>query len=58
MALSRVGKELYEKMFKPYTFKQWAKYPEESTINEVLDFLENSGSIDENNFKGHFTGRR
>tara|TARA_B110000003_G_scaffold276080_1_gene320796 strand:+ start:72 stop:605 length:534 start_codon:yes stop_codon:yes gene_type:complete len=32
------------------------KYPEESTINEVLDFLENSGSIDENNFKGHFTG--
>ena len=35
-----------------------AKYPEESTINEVLDFLENSGSIDENNFKGHFTGRR
>ena len=29
MALSRVGKELYEKMFKPYTYKQWAKYPEE-----------------------------
>lgn len=29
MALSRVGKELYEKMFKPYTYKQWNKYPEE-----------------------------
>jgi len=29
MALSRVGKELYEKMFKPYTYKQWVKYPEE-----------------------------
>lgn len=29
MALSRVGRNLYEKMFKPYTFKQWAKYPEE-----------------------------
>lgn len=29
MALSRVGRELYEKLFKPYTYKQWAKYPEE-----------------------------
>jgi UDP-galactopyranose mutase len=29
MGLSRVGKELYDKMFKPYTYKQWAKYPEE-----------------------------
>lgn len=29
MALSRVGRELYEKMFKPYTYKQWDKYPEE-----------------------------
>ncbi len=29
IAESRVGKELYEKMFKNYTYKQWAKYPEE-----------------------------
>ena len=27
MSLSRVGKRLYEKMFKPYTIKQWAKTP-------------------------------
>jgi UDP-galactopyranose mutase len=29
MALSRVGKDLYEKMFKPYTVKQWNKDPSE-----------------------------
>ena len=29
MALSRVGKRLYELIFKGYTFKQWAKYPAE-----------------------------
>ena len=29
MALSLVGKELYEKMFKNYTYKQWKKYPAE-----------------------------
>lgn len=29
MAKSRVGKVLYEKIFKDYTFKQWAKYPSE-----------------------------
>jgi len=29
MALSRVGQELYDKMIKEYTFKQWAKYPAE-----------------------------
>jgi len=29
MALSRVGKELYEKIFKTYTKKQWDKHPEE-----------------------------
>jgi len=27
MSLSRVGQRLYEKMFKPYTIKQWAKTP-------------------------------
>lgn len=29
VALSRVGKELYEKIFKNYTKKQWDKYPSE-----------------------------
>jgi UDP-galactopyranose mutase len=29
MAKSRVGDVLYEKMFKPYTIKQWAKSPSE-----------------------------
>uniref|UniRef100_H2Y526 UDP-galactopyranose mutase C-terminal domain-containing protein n=1 Tax=Ciona savignyi TaxID=51511 RepID=H2Y526_CIOSA len=29
MAVSRVGRVLYEKMFKPYTIKQWNKGPEE-----------------------------
>ena len=29
VSLSRVGPRLYEKLFKPYTFKQWAKYPAE-----------------------------
>jgi len=29
MALSRMGPELYEKIVKHYTYKQWAKYPAE-----------------------------
>lgn len=29
MALSRVGKDLYEKLFLPYTMKQWNKHPTE-----------------------------
>lgn len=29
MAKSRIGSELYEKMIKDYTFKQWNKYPNE-----------------------------
>ncbi len=29
MAKSRVGEELYKKIFRDYTFKQWNKYPEE-----------------------------
>lgn len=29
VALSRVGPELYDLIFKEYTFKQWAKYPAE-----------------------------
>ena len=30
--LSKFGKELYEKIFKYYTFKQWNKYPEELDV--------------------------
>ncbi len=29
MALSRVGKVLYDKMIKDYTYKQWSKFPHE-----------------------------
>jgi len=29
VALARVGQRLYDLIFKPYTFKQWAKYPAE-----------------------------
>jgi len=29
MALSRIGNELYNKLIKDYTFKQWNKYPHE-----------------------------
>jgi len=37
-ALARVGEELYEKIFKNYTKKQWDKYPEEldeSVLNRI-----------------------
>jgi len=29
MSISRVGKDLYERIFKPYTKKQWDKWPKE-----------------------------
>jgi UDP-galactopyranose mutase len=29
MGKSRVGEDLYNKLFRDYTFKQWSKYPEE-----------------------------
>lgn len=32
------------------------RYPDDGTINRVLSFLEYSGSIDENDTNGHFTG--
>ena len=35
-ALSRVGKHLYEKLFKNYTFKQWSKYPNELNASVLL----------------------
>ena len=30
MSISRVGTDLYEKIFKPYTKKQWDKWPKVS----------------------------
>lgn len=35
-ALSRVGPDLYEKIFKHYTKKQWDKYPEELDASVLL----------------------
>jgi UDP-galactopyranose mutase len=35
-ALSRVGPQLYEKIFKHYTKKQWNKYPEELDASVLL----------------------
>lgn len=35
-ALSRVGPELYEKIFKHYTKKQWDKYPEELDASVLM----------------------
>lgn len=35
MALSRVGRDLYEKLFRPYTMKQWNKEPRDLAA-EVL----------------------
>ena len=35
-ALSRVGKELYEQIFKNYTYKQWSKYPKELDASVLL----------------------
>eukprot|EP01060_Flectonema_neradi_P029673 TRINITY_DN4148_c3_g1_i1.p1 TRINITY_DN4148_c3_g1~~TRINITY_DN4148_c3_g1_i1.p1 ORF type:complete len:458 (+),score=82.75 TRINITY_DN4148_c3_g1_i1:102-1475(+) len=35
-ALSRVGKDLYEKIFRHYTKKQWDKYPEELDASVLI----------------------
>jgi UDP-galactopyranose mutase len=48
-ALSRVGKTLYEKMFKNYTFKQWAKYPVELDA-EVMNRIPVRNNFDDRYF--------
>jgi UDP-galactopyranose mutase len=50
VALKRVGPILYDKIFKHYTFKQWAKYPAEldASVMERLPFRINDD-------KGYFT---
>ncbi len=35
-ALSKAGHELYEKIFKHYTYKQWAKYPAQLDASVLL----------------------
>lgn len=35
-ALSKAGPELYDKIFKHYTFKQWAKYPAQLDASVLL----------------------
>jgi len=49
MALSRVGKDLYEKIFKYYTYKQWAKYPSE-LAPEILARLPIRNNFDDRYF--------
>jgi UDP-galactopyranose mutase len=49
VALSRVGQRLYDLIFKPYTFKQWNKYPAELGP-EVLQRIPVRNDFDERYF--------
>ena len=53
MAKSRVGEELYLKIFKNYTFKQWNKYPEELD-SSVLARIPIRNNHDERYFSDRF----
>ena len=53
VALSRVGPRLYEKLFKHYTFKQWAKYPDELEPS-VLERIPVRKDFDERYFSDRF----
>ena len=53
MAKSRVGKVLYEKIFKHYTYKQWKKYPEE-LAPEVLARIPVRNSFDDRYFSDKY----
>jgi UDP-galactopyranose mutase len=53
VALSRVGKRLYDWMFRPYTYKQWAKYPHELGP-EVLSRIPVRNNNDERYFSDPF----
>ena len=53
VALSRVGPTLYEKLFKHYTFKQWAKYPSELEPS-VLERIPVRTSFDARYFSDRF----
>lgn len=53
VALSRVGPTLYEKLFKHYTFKQWAKYPSQLEPS-VLERIPVRTSFDPRYFSDRF----
>jgi UDP-galactopyranose mutase len=53
VALSRVGPRLYEKLFKHYTFKQWAKYPSQLEPS-VLERIPVRTSFDARYFTDRF----
>uniref|UniRef100_A0A7S3L505 UDP-galactopyranose mutase C-terminal domain-containing protein n=1 Tax=Amphora coffeiformis TaxID=265554 RepID=A0A7S3L505_9STRA len=53
VALSRVGKRLYDLIFRPYTYKQWAKYPVELGP-EVLSRIPVRNDHDERYFSDPF----
>lgn len=52
-ALARVGPVLYEKLFKHYTRKQWAKYPEQLDPS-VLQRLPVRGNFDDRYFSDKY----
>lgn len=55
-AEARVGKILYEKIFKNYTKKQWDKYPEELDA-EVLNRIPVRNNFDDRYFSDNFQGQ-
>lgn len=55
-ALARVGKELYEKIFKNYTKKQWDKFPEELDA-EVLNRIPVRNNFDDRYFSDKYQGQ-
>ena len=53
MALSRIGHDLYQKLIKEYTFKQWNKYPAELD-KEVLQRIPIRNSFDTRYFSDKY----
>ncbi len=53
VAKSRVGEILYNKIFKDYTYKQWAKYPEELKP-EVLERIPIRNNFDDRYFSDKY----
>ncbi len=51
--LNKVGTVLYEKMFRHYTYKQWAKYPEELDAS-VLERIPVRSSFDDRYFSDKY----
>lgn len=53
VAKSRVGEELYKKLFRDYTFKQWNKYPEELD-SSVLSRIPIKNNFDDRYFDDRY----